>query len=553
MAVTYMKKLEEEPETYEQEFTNLTKGINLEINDWIIDRINNDNSIFEIGCGPGTLAARIAKQKGKNVIAIDKNFQMINYAMANYPSDIAGKLLYQIGSFNNLTVFHSSQDLVISTFMLSELRPLEQQIFLRNVWKILKKGGRLIIATEFMPLGIWKIGFSLRRWRYKKKIRRYRLKNTQLNKYFFNYLNPIGFKITDKKTWKHNSIQVIELVKFNNEGKEEPGYYQPKMKKYKGILSQFRIFRCIFTGQIDRVPIEPGIYQSGNPTRKSPIIVTANYDFTYIKVMRDLKDIDVWVLVIDTNGINVWCAARGNDFGNQQVLEAIEATGVQNYTKNELLLLPQLSAGGVSMPNLSKKSKNFPFKAKYGPIWSKYIPEYLKNKPVQKPANMKLAKFNIFHRTRAFITHTTFLLRKVFFYPIIASLIIFLVVFPWFNKLYWVIDFILWIITSNLIISFLFPLSNFTRKFILKGLVFGIITIIILGGTFWILQKPFAYILLNTPMIFWISFFSTMSFSGYSMSTSPREIQEEYGLFTKVNKILLVISVISSLISILLI
>ena len=115
---------------------------------------------------------------------------------------------------------------------------------------------------------------------------------------------------------------------------DKPGYYQPIMKNFKGLISQFRIYRCILTGQVDRVPIEPGIYKSGNPSKSSPIIVTSNYEYTYIKLMRSLKGIDAWVLCVDSNGINVWCAARGNDFGNKQLLEAIEATKIQNYTDN---------------------------------------------------------------------------------------------------------------------------------------------------------------------------------------------------------------------------
>ena len=123
------------------------------------------------------------------------------------------------------------------------------------------------------------------------------------------------------------------MQKINDNGEDEPGYYRPKTKKFKGFISQLRIYRCIFTGQIDRVPIEPGIYKSGNPNSKSPIIVTANYEYTYIKLMRDLQGIDAWVLCLDSNGINVWCAARGDDFGNKQLLEAIEATDIITFER----------------------------------------------------------------------------------------------------------------------------------------------------------------------------------------------------------------------------
>ena len=370
MAVVYMRKLEEEPETYDSKFTALTKGVNIEVQNWIIDRVNNSESILEIGCGTGLLASKMAL-KGNNVLAIDKNFQMINYAMKNYPSELSsGKLLYQTGSFTDLPTSAHSQDTVVSKFMLSELRPLEQQIFLRNVWKVLKPSGRLILAAEFIPSGLWKLLFKVKRWRYKKKLRRLRLKSTYLVKCFLKYLEPIGFKIINNKKWKHGSIQAIELQKIKDNGIRDPGYYRPKLKRFKGIRSQLRIYRSILTGQVDRVPIEPGIYHSGNPDEKSPVIVTANYEFTYIKVMRDLKGLDAWVLCVDSNGINVWCAARGNDFGNMQLLEAIEATDIKNITKKKTLLLPQLSAGGVAIPQLPKNSEEFPFRVKYGPVWS---------------------------------------------------------------------------------------------------------------------------------------------------------------------------------------
>ena len=549
MAVTYMRKLEEEPETYDSNFTTLTKGINIEVHDWVLDHLKEGKTILEVGSGTGILSSKMAK-KGRNVVAIDKNFQMINQAMLNYPSNIDGTLLYQIGTFKDLPIPLNSQDVIISTFMLSELRPFEQQIFLRNSWIALKPEGRLIIGAEFVPTGLWKVAFILKRWRYKKKLRRLRLKNTYLVKWFMNYLAPIGFKIVESKKWKHGSIQALELIKVNEDNSNEPGYYKPSSKKFRGIGSQFRIFRCTLTGQADRVPIEPGIYRSGNPTKNSPIIVTANYDFTYIKVMRDLRHIDVWVLCVDSNGINVWCAARGNDFGNEQILEAVEATGIQNLTEEKTLILPQLSAGGVSIPQLPKKSENFPFKIKFGPVWSKHLPQYLEEKPLKKPDYMKLAKFSLSHRMRAWVTHTTFLLRKIFLLPIIGFFFIFLLSLPWINKLAWVGELIAWIIISNGLISILFPLSNFTRSFIKKGMFFGFLTSLILGGISWILHGSLIFILLNVILFFWIAFFSTMSFSGYTMATSPTEIQEEYPRFRRINKFLLIMGTILSIIGI---
>lgn len=552
MAVEYMRKLEQEPDSYDSKFTALTKGVNLSVREWVLDKIGTSKSILEVGCGTGSLASQMAL-KGNNVTAIDINFKMINHAMQNYPSDLKeGTLLYQTGSFSNMPVEANSQDLVISTFMLSELRPFEQQIFLRNVWKVLKPSGKLIIAAEFVPSGFWKMIFKIKRWRYKKKLRRLKLRSTFLLKWFFTYIEPIGFKIKGNKDWKHGTIQALELIKNDDEGITEPGYYQPRPKRFKGIKSQLRIYRCIYTGQIDLVPIDPGIYKSGNPTESSPIIVTANYEFTYIKVMRDLKGIDAWVLCVDSNGINVWCAARGNDFGNNQLVEAVEATGIESLTNKKTLILPQLSAGGVATPELQKKSKDFPFRVVYGPVWSKDLPEFLEKRPARKPDRMKLAKFTLKHRFRGFITHTTFLLRKIFLLPLIGLFLVFLILnsLNLFAKLWWVGELLLWIVTANFIITFTYPLANFTRRFILKGIFFGTLNIFILGIISFLFHKSIIFTLFNLSFFLWVSFFSTMSLSGYTMATSPSEIQEEYPRFKILNKVLLTISLISLVIGI---
>ena len=79
-----MRKLEEEPETYDSNFTTLTKGINIEVHNWVLDHLKGGETILEVGSVTVILASKMA-MKGRNVIAIDQNFQMINQAMSNYP------------------------------------------------------------------------------------------------------------------------------------------------------------------------------------------------------------------------------------------------------------------------------------------------------------------------------------------------------------------------------------------------------------------------------------------------------------------------------------
>jgi len=328
----------------------------------------------------------------------------------------------------------------------------------------------------------------------------------------------------------------------------QTGFYHPPPHRFNGFRSFLRVLRCVLTGQSDPVPIEPGIYRSGNPSPESPVIVTANYEYTYIKVMRDLQGIDAWVLCVDSRGINVWCAARGNDFGNKQLIEAVENSGIAILVSHKKLILPQLCAGGVSQPSLPK---TFPFKITYGPVWSKDLLEYLRTNPKEKPEHMRVVKFNFKRRMEAAITHTTFLLRYFVLIPtiiclILASLMQSHLLFQIIG-IFWML---MWIIGIS--IPLLMPLTNFTRLFSLKGIIFGIPGAILLGLlTISSLGFPF---LIPAAMlfIFWLIFFTTMSFSGYTMETSPREIAMEYPTFTKINHIILYLSIISTIIGVML-
>ena len=55
--------------------------------------------------------------------------------------------------------------------------------------------------------------------------------------------------------------------------------------------------------------IEPGLYALGKPDERSPVLVTANYKMSFDKLREVLPGRDMWILVLDTKGINVWCAS----------------------------------------------------------------------------------------------------------------------------------------------------------------------------------------------------------------------------------------------------
>ena len=73
-----------------------------------------------------------------------------------------------------------------------------------------------------------------------------------------------------------------------------------------------------------RYLIAPGLYRIGKPEANSPVLVTANYKLTVDTVRRWLAGMNVWLLVLDTKGVNVWCAAGKGTFGTAELVRRIE-------------------------------------------------------------------------------------------------------------------------------------------------------------------------------------------------------------------------------------
>ncbi len=125
-----------------------------------------------------------------------------------------------------------------------------------------------------------------------------------------------------------------------------------------------------------RYAVEPGLYGIGTARPESPVFVTANYKMTFDLLRRALAGIDGWILVLDTQGINVWCAAGKGTFGTDELVERIESSGLAAIVSHRRLIVPQLGAPGVSAHVVRQRSG---FQVVYGPVRADDLPAFLKN------------------------------------------------------------------------------------------------------------------------------------------------------------------------------
>lgn len=142
--------------------------------------------------------------------------------------------------------------------------------------------------------------------------------------------------------------------------------------------------------------VNPGLYAIGNPDSTSDVFVSANYKLSFDALRKNLSGINAWILVLDTKGINVWCAAGKGTFGTNEIVSKINQTGLDKIVTQRRLILPQLGAPGVSAHEVRKQTG---FSVIYGPVRADDLKAFISNK-YKADENMRTMVFPIYQRLK---------------------------------------------------------------------------------------------------------------------------------------------------------
>lgn len=140
--------------------------------------------------------------------------------------------------------------------------------------------------------------------------------------------------------------------------------------------------------------VEPGLYAIGQPDNGAPLLVTANYKLSLDHLRRALVACDAWVLVLDTRGINVWCAAGKGTFGTEELVGRMTQAGVARVVSHRTIILPQLGAPGVAAHDVQRRTG---FKVVYGPVRAQDLPAFLHD-GLRATAGMRQVDFPLWDR-----------------------------------------------------------------------------------------------------------------------------------------------------------
>jgi hypothetical protein len=263
--------------------------------------------------------------------------------------------------------------------------------------------------------------------------------------------------------------------------------------------------------------VDPGLYRLGNPTPDSPVFASANYTLSFDALRSALHGTNAWILVLDTKGINVWCAAGKGTFGTDELVRRIHGTGLAEVVRHKKIIVPQLGAPGISWPEVLRKSQ---FLVEYGPVRSKDLPEYLKAH--KATPEMRRVEFPLKDRlvlTPVEFVHTVF--------PLIVAAVVL-----WFLAgAVAALAAVSAVLAGTVLFPALLPVIP-TRDFSTKGLILGVIIAIPFAVSFgtapfvpgWAHAAGAAAALLLIPAV--VAYLS-LNFTGCTTFTSRSGVKRE--------------------------
>ena len=306
------------------------------------------------------------------------------------------------------------------------------------------------------------------------------------------------------------------------------------------LLSTFYV-RCGIRRH--RYKVSPGLFAIGNPDMDSDVLVTANFKLTFDMLRKELDGINAWILVIDTKGVNVWCAAAKGTFSTRELVKRIKDNYLETIVNHKRIIVPQLGAIGVSARDVKKQSG---FRVIYGPIRASDIRAFLKNdKKVER--QMRQVTFSMYER----FVLTPIEIQTILKPALITAIALLLLggigpgIFSFSGALkrggVSILAFAAGIFSGAFVTPVLLPFIP-SRKFALKGIIVGsivaLLPVLIAASTFSGIAGYLALFLFSIT----ISSYLAMNFTGATPFTSPSGVEKEMKQYIPVQLTSLVIS-----------
>ena len=292
--------------------------------------------------------------------------------------------------------------------------------------------------------------------------------------------------------------------------------------KWETVKARISSFRMSFS-------VKPGLYAAGGPDENSDVFVTSNYKMSFDTVRSSLDGLNAWILVLDTNGINVWCAAGKGTFGTSELINRISKSKLAEHVSHRKIILPQLGAPGVDSGEVKRRSG---FRVMYGPVRAEDLGKYIAG-DYKCDEEMRRVRFDIIDRLiltpiemrQVFLKFHYFALLVLIFFGLTPEGIIFSDSI--FKGYIFLAAGLLAIFTGAFFTPVFLPFIPF-RSFALKGWVAGIV---LFTGALYITgaYEMYNIFLVVSAMILFpfLSSYMALQFTGASTYTSLSGVKRE--------------------------
>jgi ubiquinone/menaquinone biosynthesis C-methylase UbiE len=371
MSYIYMKILELIPEEYDRGIKKFAATDFEALRDEMAALLGPGDRVLDVGCGPGTFAL-LAASRGARVTGWDRSADMVTFATGKAAElELADNVTFEVADAPAAPLEREAYDAVVMSLALSEMRGAEQLATLEGAWKMLRPGGKLVIVDEVPPRRLLtKFWYYFKRFWLKLVVYVVARGVTRPLKDLPTTVAGRGFAVTQEKHLEGGAL--LYLVAEKNAGRPTPEIAAVSTTLTFGDrLANLVAYSFLY---MTFLRVEPGLYKVGEPGPAAPLLVTGNFTLTFNLVRRALREMDAYVLVIDTHGINVWCASGAGKFDAREVALSHRAFRLAEVPRREPAVLPKLSATGVAKYKLRD---DFGVKAAFGPVYIRDVGAYL--------------------------------------------------------------------------------------------------------------------------------------------------------------------------------
>ena len=308
---------------------------------------------------------------------------------------------------------------------------------------------------------------------------------------------------------------------------QTPAGMIPRISSKLKVRDYLGTFKVRWGIRRDTYRVNPGLYAVGTPNEYSDVLVTANYKFSFDTVRKNLNGLNVWLLVLETKGVNVWCSAGKGTFGTNELVNRIRLTSLDKIVQHKRIILPQLSAVGVAAHAVKESSGYIII---YGPIRASDIPTFIQN-GYKASKEMRRVHFGWYDRLKLIpndlVQNLRYLGLALIFFSILSGIngegFSFRQAYG--QTLFFSQIILAGYVSGIVLTPLLLPYLVF-RSFSFKGFFMGVIVSLVI-----ILGKMVEHTVFITPMIFFllsgISSFLAMNFTGASTFTSLAGVKKE--------------------------